>query len=478
MKSLRALANRAHASVAQELEQARETADELESGLARLAEKRRRIAFAMGEEALAAGIFPGSFYDKEWGRRAELHAEAKDSLKNLSREFDRLETEVKDCLRRTPTRQLEGLDGYFARLVRDRNFACEHERKLEERIDPYLSGPIMEFGYGPGQIKSEIEQECKEKIAAYLACPYFSYLKNKLFGTPQYRRKGLLRALDNWLARRINFAKYDQDFTHLSNMQEANKRLTAKGRSSQNELLGKARGALENFEQICQDLVAVQRSLQQFDELRDPIAQQIIGAWAIQLQSMTRAGLEGYGEAGVVSPANAEHLAHLNQQWADDTLELKATKEKIAVNRTLMERAGRLISILSSRAYRSAEISPSAWRHAQAFLDGEIEESELKAQIEIQISRRPSPMPTALTQRADVPSREGGGDEWALLGGVMIGRLLLDDEDGDRLRDDRGGSTVTGGFGVDDGSGGPGSCSSSSSYSSDSSSSGGGGGGD
>lgn len=50
-----------------------------------------------------------------------------------------------------------------------------------------------------------LSAECGEKRVAYDDHPFYQYLVNANFGTPDYKRKGLTRAIDTWLAKWCNY---------------------------------------------------------------------------------------------------------------------------------------------------------------------------------------------------------------------------------------------------------------------------------
>lgn len=75
--------------------------------------------------------------------------------------------------------------------------AAEHElERNEERI-------------------AEIKQEASEKLPAYEKNRLFRYLRDRGFGTPQYKKKGMTRTLDRWVAKMVKYGRSKRSYDFL-----------------------------------------------------------------------------------------------------------------------------------------------------------------------------------------------------------------------------------------------------------------------
>lgn len=68
----------------------------------------------------------------------------------------------------------------------------------------------------------EIDGECQRKLGAFHENTFFQYLLGKGFGTDGYRSRGVIRALDAWVAHACNFKANQEVFLTLQGMREAN----------------------------------------------------------------------------------------------------------------------------------------------------------------------------------------------------------------------------------------------------------------
>lgn len=73
----------------------------------------------------------------------------------------------------------------------------------------------------------EIDSECDRKLGVFTENPLFQYLLSKGFGTEDYRRRGVIRAMDAWVAHACNFKANQEVFLTLQGMVEANKKALA-----------------------------------------------------------------------------------------------------------------------------------------------------------------------------------------------------------------------------------------------------------
>lgn len=139
------------------------------------------------------------------------------------------------------------------------------------------------------ETKRELTQEDrKEKGAPYEADPLFMYLWSKGYGTAEYKSSGLIRALDNWVARLVRFegarrnyfmlleipkrlkehgevmrARADAELETLVALEE-----TARGASEAPALEGRHKSRREDIDAIDADIVRLDAVSQSLNERR------------------------------------------------------------------------------------------------------------------------------------------------------------------------------------------------------------------
>jgi len=62
---------------------------------------------------------------------------------------------------------------------------------------------------------AEIQQEASEKLPAYDKNRMFRYLYDRGFGTPEYKKKGLTRTLDRWVAKFVKYSRSRRGYDFL-----------------------------------------------------------------------------------------------------------------------------------------------------------------------------------------------------------------------------------------------------------------------
>lgn len=72
---------------------------------------------------------------------------------------------------------------------------------------------------------AEIRQECADKLPLFKRNPIYYFLRDRDFGTEQYRYGRISRWLDDWLARQVNYTGNRRNELSLLSMQERNEAL-------------------------------------------------------------------------------------------------------------------------------------------------------------------------------------------------------------------------------------------------------------
>lgn len=79
---------------------------------------------------------------------------------------------------------------------------------------------------------NEIEQDSARKIPAYEKSTMFTYLRDRKFGTAEYKKRGLTRRMDRWLAKFIDYKKAKQGYEFLKRTPDRMRQIIAEDRAS------------------------------------------------------------------------------------------------------------------------------------------------------------------------------------------------------------------------------------------------------
>lgn len=92
---------------------------------------------------------------------------------------------------------------------------------------------------------AEIARECEEKLPAFEQDNRYLYLRRSGFGTDVYRRRGLFRVLDRWVARQCNYLENRASEQALISMREANETRFASLTADHDEAKAVVRGMFQ-----------------------------------------------------------------------------------------------------------------------------------------------------------------------------------------------------------------------------------------
>lgn len=151
---------------------------ELDSVLAKQREEHRRL-------------------QREWDQALDLRQESEAELDRVTAELDRLVDE-RDGLEAKLAEKLAASETF--RQLSEQTLAVELEvAKNQERVE-------------------ESQQEASEKLPAYENSRLFKYLVDREYGTSKYKKSGLTRYLDSWVAGLVNYrqAKPSYDFLRIT----------------------------------------------------------------------------------------------------------------------------------------------------------------------------------------------------------------------------------------------------------------------
>lgn len=144
------------------------------------------------------------------GRKERIHAELTaragrfvDTCRGLEIDLDRVTQQLNEHVRRREELEQVVSD----RLKDDADFqSLSHDAaQMEARLQQNEARV------------AELQASAKEKLPPYEQSSLFQYLYQKGYGTSDYRGKGLIRSLDKWVARLIDFPKARNGYEFLRN---------------------------------------------------------------------------------------------------------------------------------------------------------------------------------------------------------------------------------------------------------------------
>ncbi len=134
-------------------------------------------------------------------------------LKNLEKDRNELEKQILDSGKELD--QLSSKRDELEELAHQELEKIEEYPDLRTKIDQVTAQIVQNQ-----QRVTALNQEQKEKLPAYKACPLFSYLVSSGFKTNKYNKKGLTRVMDRWVARIVDFNKNKKLYDFLSEVPE------------------------------------------------------------------------------------------------------------------------------------------------------------------------------------------------------------------------------------------------------------------
>lgn len=243
-----------------------------------------------------------------------------------------------------------------------------HHRLLEQLDAADLAERQAQAGY------AEIRDECASKLQGYATHPLYCFLKARQYGTEQYRPKLFQRALDDYLARKVDFRVNHANEQILLAMQARNETLAQTLAEARQQLqaqhqqqLDKARETLGMQASMTQEqdldtllgeakaqASALHAQLAAFNEQRDPHLQQLRQAIGERLKERPLAELivEAAKTPDERDDVLVGDLQLLHARLRELQQRLKAARDEAAGQRRLYERAKTLEYALRDDHYR------------------------------------------------------------------------------------------------------------------------------
>ncbi len=212
----------------------------------RLQDELQAIRHAASNAEAKRTEYDANIYDLVKKRGVALLALAKHYLPELSQEsirdtFANIQTELTALLERQQ-RAIDTIGEREERLNRQYQEALDKQKsaqtvfdkitadlaELEQKVADFLKHDFdfqtitnttlqAEQRLTQNELRlKEIKEDATSKLPAYQQSSLFQYLLKQKFGTPDYDHRGLIRTLDRWLARKINFATLEQSYNFLT----------------------------------------------------------------------------------------------------------------------------------------------------------------------------------------------------------------------------------------------------------------------
>ena len=259
----------------------------------------------------------------------------------------------------------------------EQEVAAEVERRLQEDGDfVQLSdrAAIAEATLERAEANlQEIDQESVRKLPGYESSSLFQYLYKQEFGTPQYRKRGVTRRVDRWLARYINYSKAKQGYEFLKQTPGQMREIIADDRQSldvvmkelerkrdrvaaelalpekiqmSNQLDQQRTEHLEILERVLLETQDAQQTLVDFENPRGTYYKKAIDLFRSHLEQMETPELRARAEKTVMDLTDDQIVARLSGVESDiGELDNSTRKRRDALLRSqeFLEELGRVI---------------------------------------------------------------------------------------------------------------------------------------
>jgi len=169
-------------------------------------------------------------FQKKQDRRKELEALMTSALEKKKDNSDKLENITEQLNQKVTERQKLSKD-VGAELSADSKYLglTSQADQTKERL-----------AKNNERLKS-FKEEAEEKLPVYDANKFFSYLLRKKFGTEEYHSKGLIKKLDSWVAKKVDYAVSKRNYDFLKTMPELMELEINKRQEAFDELVSKIR---------------------------------------------------------------------------------------------------------------------------------------------------------------------------------------------------------------------------------------------
>lgn len=118
---------------------------------------------------------------------------------------------------------------------------------------------------------SEIEQDAARKIPAYDESKLFTYLRERKFGTAEYKKRGFTRRMDRWLAKFVGYTKAKQGYEFLKQTPDRMRQIIAEDRKAFETVMEE----LERHHEVVAKRIGLTGKVEQVEALQKQRAEQL-----------------------------------------------------------------------------------------------------------------------------------------------------------------------------------------------------------
>ncbi|MFK8113595.1 MAG: hypothetical protein AB8B91_15445 [Rubripirellula sp.] len=142
------------------------------------------------------------------------------------------------------TTQRGVLDSQLIELNQRLDQAMESQNEVAKQVEERLSGDqqfvqladraaVAEVALERAEANlEEIDQDSAKKLPAYNESSLFRYLRERGYGTQEYKKRGFTKRMDRWLAKKIDYHKAKQSYDFLRKTPEQMRQIIAEDRQA------------------------------------------------------------------------------------------------------------------------------------------------------------------------------------------------------------------------------------------------------
>ena len=170
---------------------------------------------------------------------AEVRPAIAQVLLRKEHECEKLRTELETCIadRTDLENELVMLNTTLDQAVEEQE-SLSTKVEIELREDPDFvrlsdRAAVAEAAIERGEANlQEIDQDSARKLPAYEDSTLFKYLKDRDFGTADYKHRGVTRRMDRWVAKMVNYNKSKQSYDFLRDTPGHMRKIIAEDRAA------------------------------------------------------------------------------------------------------------------------------------------------------------------------------------------------------------------------------------------------------
>ncbi|SMP41356.1 hypothetical protein SAMN06265222_101565 [Neorhodopirellula lusitana] len=228
-----------HRQLISAYEQAAARLESLRAQLSQVAAQRERLEDDRSDTLtkLAKYYLPDLTPESIQQTWAEIRPTMREILLRKEHRVHELDEELKDqnTIRNGQEADLDRLNERLDQAEqRQTEVADQVEKYLQEKsefVDLSQRASMAEVALERAEANlDEVSQDAARKLPAYDEDKLFSYLKERKFGTSEYKHRGLNRSMDRWIGKLVNYREAKRSYDYLTNTPETMRKIIAEDR--------------------------------------------------------------------------------------------------------------------------------------------------------------------------------------------------------------------------------------------------------